>query len=746
MFKKFTPPLLVLVLTMTALFVGAAWFQTQPARVSAASCAEDAANLLKNGTMAGGNPTAYGVVAKKWKAFVVGATKPNFENALNEGYDPNGSQYIWRDLDTWDAGIRQTVTTLTPGQTYHVWFVWGQALHDIAGNNARATMMNRQIGVDLSGGIDPTSPTVIWSVPYFGESGFNRPEWHLNFIASGTTATFFLRAQNGHPDGRNKVFFDTACLRAVEGTPTSTPWSPTPTATQTFTPSPTPSRTPTQTPIPGTKIDDADAAIAYAGAWQQQTSASALNGSFHYGRGAKGAAVTASYTFTGTQVTVWYIGYKNRGKAKILIDGVKVGVIDQYTPNVTFNLSQSFFNLAPGPHTLKIKNAGAKNPNATDSIIVLDAIEVPTSEASNAYKFAQLRVTNTPQATPTPTHTRVPPRWLPIEFAAPAAPTPDDPSVIWDPRLADLNVSLETATVTPGTLYWKLIRADYHDPYQHGGDFGGDHNMYFVVMDESGARVANQKVWQSWPDDKTYALTNSDGIADIAMWANYWPQNGPGPYNGYVAGLPSDVVRGMGLPGNNHVSFVLYFQKTVKGADGATATPTATMTATDAPTATPTRTPTFTPTATASAPPPSPTPTATDNAPPPTGNKIDDTHSAIAYTAGWSTGSDARAFNSTYHFARGVKGAPVKAGYNFSGTQITLWYIGYKNRGKAVIKIDGVKVGVLDQYTPQVTFGLSRTFAGLSPGPHNLKIINKGNQNANATDSFIVLDALEIAP
>ncbi len=737
--KLFLPLVILFVAALCG--VSSLFVLPQPARVSAASCAEDAANLLRNGTMAGGKTNSYGVVARRWKAFVVGATKPNFENAPNEGYDPNGSQYLWRDLDKWDAGIYQKVNALTPGQDYHFWLVWGQALHDIAGNNARATMLNRQIGVDLAGGTDPTAPNVIWSVPYYGESGFNRPEWHLNFTASGTTATFFLRAQNNHTDGRNKVFFDTACLRAISGAPTSTPWSPTPTATLTRAPSPTPSLTPTQTPIPGAKIDDTDAAITYAGVWQQQSNAAALNGSFHYGRGIKGAAVSASYSFTGTQVTVWYIGYKNRGKAKIMIDGVKVGVIDQYTPNLTFNLAQSFFNLSPGAHTLKIKNAGAKNPNALDSIIVLDAFEVPNSAAARAYKAVGLRVTRTPSAPPTPTHTRVPPRWRPIEFAAPAAPTPDDPTVLWDARLADLNVYLETAQVAPGAWYWKLIRADYHDPFQHGGVFGGDHNMYYVVTDENGARVANQKVWQAWPDDQTAALTNADGIADIAMWANYWPQDGPGPYNGYVGGLPSDVVRGMGLPGNNHVSFILYFQKTVQGAHSATVTPTPTFTATALPT----------PTQTPNAPPASPTPTATAMVSPsptlaPTENKMDDTDAAIAYNANWSVGSDARAFNATYHYARGAKGAAVKLGSNFIGTQIRVWYIGYRNRGKAVVRIDGVKVGVIDQYTTDVTFNLAQTFGGLAPGPHNLKIINRGRKNAQALDSIIVLDALEVIP
>ncbi len=711
--KNFHQPFLIALLI--ALLLPTFFFALHnPARLSAASCAEDANNLLQNGTMAAGAQTQYGIVADKWTPFVVGSTIPNFENAANEGYDPNGSQYIWRDLEAWEAGIYQKVTTLTAGQNYHFWIVWGQALHDINGANDRATMLNRQIGVDLTGGTDATSPNVQWSVPYYGESGFNRAEWNLYFTASSSAATFFLRAQNKHLDGRNKVFFDTACLYpSTSGTPTSTPW------------------TPTQTP---TLIDDTDANIVYKGAWTQGNDSRAINSTYHYARGVKGSPVVITYAFTGSEITVHYIGYKNRGKAKVSIDGIKVGVIDQYTPAVTFNLSQTFSNLAPGAHTIKIKNKGAKNPSSIDSIIVLDALEIPNATTSiNAFKFTS----DNPTPTATPTKRRV----IRFKNASPAAPTPDDPSVIWDSRLAGLNVSLEPANVSPGALYWKLIRADYHDPNQHGGDFGGDHHMYYVVTNEQGTRVPNQKVWQSWPDDAVSAFTNAQGIADIAMWANYFPENGPGPYNGYVDGLPSDVVRGMGLPANNHVSFILYFQKTIKGENGAptnTPTPTFTATATHTRTATSTRTPTDAPNAT-----PTYTPTPTDV--PSNGGMIDDTDAAIQYNGAWTQGNDSRARNGTYHYARGAKGAAVSLTHDFNGSAITVWYIGYANRGKAKVIVDGVKVGMIDQYTPTVTFDLSQTFT-LAPGAHSLKIKNAGKKNASATDSIIVLDALEVQP
>jgi hypothetical protein len=300
-------------------------------------------------------------------------------------------------------------------------------------------------------------------------------------------------------------------------------------------------------------------------------------------------------------------------------------------------------------------------------------------------------------------------------------------------------------------LYWKLIRADYHDPFQHGGDYGGDHNMYYVITNEGGARVPNQKVWQSWPEDATSAFTNAQGIGDIPMWANYFPENGPGPYDAYVDGLPSDVVRGMGLPANNHVSFILYFQKTLKGsAGGATNTPTSTPspTATATRTMTPTKTPTDLPNATETPTPTdlpdataTPLPTATDVPEPAV--PVDDTDPAISYIGPWSQGSDAQAFNNTFHVARGVKGAPVKVTYHFDGTGITIWYIGYMDRGKARVILDGKRVGVVDQYTTGWTYNHSKTFGGLAPGAHTLKIKNKGGKNPASTNSYISLDALE---
>jgi hypothetical protein len=135
-----------------------------------------------------------------------------------------------------DAGIYQTVNNLSARQTYHAWFVWGQTQHDVYGTLTTGTMI-RQIGVDPYGGTNPNGPTVLWTVPYSGSSGFNRAEWNLYFQAPTAHSTIFLRAKNLDPTFGNKVFFDTVCLYGTTGSPTSTSWA-------TMSNTPTPTRTP----------------------------------------------------------------------------------------------------------------------------------------------------------------------------------------------------------------------------------------------------------------------------------------------------------------------------------------------------------------------------------------------------------------------------------------------------------------------------------------------------------------------
>jgi hypothetical protein len=130
----------------------------------------------------------------------------------------------------------------------------------------------------------------------------------------------------------------------------------------------------------------------------------------------------------------------------------------------------------------------------------------------------------------------------------------------WDWRLDALGVALEPANAAPGQEYWKLVRAVYQAP----DEAGGNHHIYYTLLDENQQPVANQKVWQGWPEDKTDAATNDQGESNIPLWASFAPdRNEFGPYFAWIDGLPSERVIGMGLPLKRHVSFFLTWQRTV---------------------------------------------------------------------------------------------------------------------------------------------------------------------------------------
>lgn len=138
----------------------------------------------------------------------------------------------------------------------------------------------------------------------------------------------------------------------------------------------------------------------------------------------------------------------------------------------------------------------------------------------------------------------------------------------WDPRLGNLNITYQEATVADGQAYWKLIRAWYLPEGNGPGEAQGRVNMYYTVLNENGQPVVGQRVWQEWPGDRAAKMTGDGGITDFNMSgdSSFAPDRGEhGPYIGYVDGLPSDRVNGMGLPLRRHVCFELTWRKAIKG-------------------------------------------------------------------------------------------------------------------------------------------------------------------------------------
>jgi hypothetical protein len=129
----------------------------------------------------------------------------------------------------------------------------------------------------------------------------------------------------------------------------------------------------------------------------------------------------------------------------------------------------------------------------------------------------------------------------------------------FDPRLTDLGISVK---VNPNAA-WSLVSAQYQDETQSGGN----HNIYFTVLDTSDQPVADVVCVVDYPQDPSdphqpfKVQTDASGQANYPMYANLDITLKNGPYFAYVQDASqSDVISGMGLPEHRHVNYLLTFK------------------------------------------------------------------------------------------------------------------------------------------------------------------------------------------
>lgn len=158
--------------------------------------------------------------------------------------------------------------------------------------------------------------------------------------------------------------------------------------------------------------------------------------------------------------------------------------------------------------------------------------------------------------------------------------TPEPGQVQWDARLTTMHVSIApVARLAPGQAYWKIIAAQY----QNEVESGGNHNLYYTVVDERGIPVAGVPVVQDWegraPNDiPSPRFTDSNGTNNVALYSGpqgWDPNAGPGPYTGWVGdpdlngnnntGIPGERFVGAGLPMNRHVNYIVTWRRTTAG-------------------------------------------------------------------------------------------------------------------------------------------------------------------------------------
>src|SRR5512140_1132884 len=100
-----------------------------------------------------------------------------------------------------------------------------------------------------------------------------------------------------------------------------------------------------------------------------------------------------------------------------------------------------------------------------------------------------------------------------------------------DARLNTLGVSVASA---PGAS-WVVNSAQYQDETQAGGN----HNIYFTVLDVSGKPVPSVTCVVDWvgrdpTDPPTKVITDTNGQANVPIYANLDIHLLNGPYFGFI--------------------------------------------------------------------------------------------------------------------------------------------------------------------------------------------------------------------
>lgn len=121
-----------------------------------------------------------------------------------------------------------------------------------------------------------------------------------------------------------------------------------------------------------TRTEEDEASIATSGAWFNASNARASSGSYRY---ASDAGASASFTFSGTWVSLGLIGASNAGRAEVFIDGSSQGTLDLYRRALT-PLTFVYNDLDSATHTISVTVLGTSNPFASDTRVQLDYVDV----------------------------------------------------------------------------------------------------------------------------------------------------------------------------------------------------------------------------------------------------------------------------------------------------------------------------------------------------------------------------------
>lgn len=124
----------------------------------------------------------------------------------------------------------------------------------------------------------------------------------------------------------------------------------------------------------GPGLDDTSGRIRYLGRWfhDRQFPATA-NHSLTY---SNQPAAAFELQFEGESITWVYTRAFNRGKARVLLNGKQVAIVDLYAPTTLWQQRSTFPAEGSGPHVFRVEVTGEKHPASEDVFVDVDLLEI----------------------------------------------------------------------------------------------------------------------------------------------------------------------------------------------------------------------------------------------------------------------------------------------------------------------------------------------------------------------------------
>lgn len=200
-------------------------------------------------------------VAEGWQPWNLepGPNSPSYENA-QPIYEPvapdttrirsgsNAQQYYTDLYFTHVGGVYQRVTGITPSTElrFSVYaYVWSSSLDDPDVSEDPGGVLV-EVGIDPTGGTDPTSSNIEWGVSAEQYDAYR--QYSVIATATSNAVTVFIRSSVDFPQRNNYVYLDDAVLEVTTGSPVQPGMTDTPQPLPTNTAEPLPTNTPEPLP------------------------------------------------------------------------------------------------------------------------------------------------------------------------------------------------------------------------------------------------------------------------------------------------------------------------------------------------------------------------------------------------------------------------------------------------------------------------------------------------------------------